>query len=57
VAEWQILRDTINVSGVDERRLSQRSTPFRTFALKQMTFARTSGQHLAGTGYFETFGY
>ena len=57
IAEWQILFDTINVCGSNERRLSQGPAAFRAFTLKQVAPTSASEQHFAGAGYLETFGH
>lgn len=55
MAERQVLFDTVNVGGVDERRFAQRPSPFGTLALKQMAPAGASAHHFASAGYLETF--
>ena len=57
MAKGEILFDTVNVGGSEKRRPSQRSAAFGAFALKQMASARAVEQHLARSGYPETFGH
>jgi hypothetical protein len=57
VAEWQVLRDAINVGWSHEPGLTQGPAATGTFALKQMAAARAAEQHFAGGGDLEPFGY
>jgi hypothetical protein len=55
VAKRHILEDAIEVGGTQDLRLAQRPSPFGTFALQQMAFARAVKHYFAGPGYLETF--
>lgn len=57
MAEGQILCDAVNIGGSEHTRLAQGSSPFGTFALKQMTPTGAAEENFAGAGDLETFGY
>jgi hypothetical protein len=57
MAEWQILFDTINVGWPKNFGLFQPSAPLGILGAQQVTPTGAPKQHLAGAGYFETFGY
>jgi hypothetical protein len=57
MTEWQILFDTINVGWPEDLGFFQSPAPFSIFGAQQVTPTGATKQHLAGAGYFETFGY
>jgi hypothetical protein len=53
----QILFDPINIGWPEHFRFFHPPAPFGIFGTQQVTPAGAPVQHLAGTGYFESFSY